>query len=302
MKKYKISVITPAYNSEKTIRKAIKTIKRQGEGIQHIIIDDASDDHTREIIEKYAENNVLLIDNKKNLGSGPSRNKGIASAEGKYIFFLDSDDILPNKNSLQTMYDICERKQIPICGSLRELKYRIKVTKEEMYREECKNTNGLIFYYKDTQVDYHFTNYLFNKELLIKNDIKFPNLRRYQDVPFLVNAMIHAEKYYVAPIEGYRYSLRIKPLTYNEQMIEDLLKGMNMVLKMAEENNLEKLKQRTIMRLEKQFTAQLSQAINSSNEKISIELGSLIVNYGLSIPKSEAEKMIFIEKYKNSVE
>lgn len=91
-----ISVIMPAYNAERTIRQAIDSILSQTfSDFELIVINDCSKDGTQEIVEKYIEqdNRVKLIINEKNSGVSISRNKGVASAKGEYIAFLDSDDM-----------------------------------------------------------------------------------------------------------------------------------------------------------------------------------------------------------------
>lgn len=84
----KLSVIIAVYNQEELIKRAIESIP---EDCEIIIIDDCSTDNTVKVVEtNYPE--VILIKNKKNLGAGLTRNKGIDVAKGEYVVFLDSDD------------------------------------------------------------------------------------------------------------------------------------------------------------------------------------------------------------------
>ena len=93
------SLIIPAYNSEKFISKCLQSVLNQNfskKKYEIIIVDDASKDATFEICEKFKKKNkiIRILYNKKNYGVSQSRNLGIKSAIGKYIIFLDSDDIL----------------------------------------------------------------------------------------------------------------------------------------------------------------------------------------------------------------
>ncbi|WP_354637538.1 glycosyltransferase family 2 protein [Morganella morganii] len=105
MKTPLISVIMPAYNAEKYISDSIDSVLNQSiQNFELIIIDDNSQDNTTNIINKYNDPRIVLIINSNNLGVSETRNIGISAANGKYIAFLDSDDIwLPHKLSLQIM-------------------------------------------------------------------------------------------------------------------------------------------------------------------------------------------------------
>lgn len=101
----KVSIIMPAYNSEKFIKSAINSvIKQTYENWELLIIDDGSGDKTLNIIEKFSNNEsrIKSIPNKSNNGVSDSRNKGIKLAKGEWIAFLDSDDIWhPKKLKMQ---------------------------------------------------------------------------------------------------------------------------------------------------------------------------------------------------------
>lgn len=94
-----ISVITPAYNAEDFIAETIDSVLNQTyEHWEMIIIDDCSTDGTVEKINTYTDDRITLIELKKNSGSGIARNRGIDAANGRFIAFLDSDDLwLPEK-------------------------------------------------------------------------------------------------------------------------------------------------------------------------------------------------------------
>lgn len=105
-----VSIIMPAYNCEKYIEEAIRSVCNQTyQNWELIIINDASDDGTVSIVEKYVNErkNVYLINNKEKNGPARSRNKGIETAKGRFICFLDSDDVmLPDKLKKQTEFSL----------------------------------------------------------------------------------------------------------------------------------------------------------------------------------------------------
>lgn len=97
-----ISIITPAYNAEKTINETIQSVLNQTfNNWELLVIDDCSTDNTKKIIQEYiaTDKRIKYFKTEKPSG-GPSipRNIGLKNSEGKFIAFLDSDDLwLPNK-------------------------------------------------------------------------------------------------------------------------------------------------------------------------------------------------------------
>lgn len=96
-----VSIIIPSYNASKYIKETIESVLNQTyQNWEMIIIDDDSNDTSRDIIEQYIEKDKRIkpLYNEKNIGAAQSRNKGIELSKGEYIAFLDSDDLwLPNK-------------------------------------------------------------------------------------------------------------------------------------------------------------------------------------------------------------
>lgn len=113
MNKPLVSIITPVYNSEKYIIDCIESVLNQIYiNWEHIFIDDKSCDNSVKLIEEYKKNDsrIKLIKLEKNQGAGLARNEGIKQAKGKFIAFLDSDDIWgKNKLSLQIEFMLKNR-------------------------------------------------------------------------------------------------------------------------------------------------------------------------------------------------
>jgi len=91
-----VSIITPVYNLEKTIGYTIESVLNQTyKNLEMIIVDDISNDKTIEIIKKYQDKDkrIKLIILDKKGGASAARNRAIKEACGKYIAFLDGDDL-----------------------------------------------------------------------------------------------------------------------------------------------------------------------------------------------------------------
>lgn len=105
MSNFEISVIIPVYNSERFLRSAVTSVLHQKiSHVQIIVVDDGSTDNSLETISDLA---VDIIRLPKNQGVAAARNAGLKAAKGRYITFLDSDDILSH-DSLKWRYDFLE--------------------------------------------------------------------------------------------------------------------------------------------------------------------------------------------------
>ncbi len=100
-----VSIITPAYNAEKYLKQTIESVLAQDyKNWELLIIDDCSHDSSELIAIEYKklDERIKLISLEKNSGVAYARNIGIMAAKGRYIAFLDSDDMwCPNKLSKQ---------------------------------------------------------------------------------------------------------------------------------------------------------------------------------------------------------
>ena len=105
-----VSIIMPSYNSELTIEDSVNSILSQKyKNWELIIVDDRSTDNTWKVIKSYADkfDNIYIYQNDENLGAGASRNFAIEKAKGRFIAFLDSDDLwLEDKLSEQISFMI----------------------------------------------------------------------------------------------------------------------------------------------------------------------------------------------------
>ncbi|AOC94699.1 Putative teichuronic acid biosynthesis glycosyltransferase TuaG [Flavobacterium anhuiense] len=91
-----VSILTPTYNTEKFIRATLESVQNQTyQNWEMILVDDASTDKTVSIIEEFAQNDsrVKLFKLPENRGNGFARNAALEKATGKYIAYLDADDL-----------------------------------------------------------------------------------------------------------------------------------------------------------------------------------------------------------------
>ena len=113
----KITASIASYNSEKTIKAAIRSIQNQNMvDIEILVIDDASTDNSLAIIEELQKEDkrIRIIKNKENSGPLFSRSLGALLAKGKYLMLLDSDDLFINENIFNICYNEAEKNNIDI--------------------------------------------------------------------------------------------------------------------------------------------------------------------------------------------
>ena len=110
-----ISVVVPAYNAERTIKRCLESILRQTySNLEVLLINDGSIDSTEDICLKIAENdNRLKVVTIPNGGVSHARNVGIEKATGELITFVDADDYI-DADMYQTLNDTMEKYNVPI--------------------------------------------------------------------------------------------------------------------------------------------------------------------------------------------
>lgn len=180
------SVIIPVYNKKETVSESIESVLNQKyKNFEIIVINDGSTDNTSEILEKYK--NKIKIINQKNSGVSVARNNGIKKAKGKFICFLDADDIWFD-NHLETLdkmikeyknesYFITSRITTFNNNAIYHSSSKLKKFPQTF---KCKNLFKLLNVYGDGLLQ---TNSIcIKKDAFIKNNIFFePNIKIGED-------------------------------------------------------------------------------------------------------------------------
>ncbi len=207
---FKISVIMPVYNAENDLNSAIDSIINQSlgfENIELIIVDDCSTDKSGSIITSYAnkyDNIVSVFLDKNSKLPGKPRNIGINYASADYISFLDSDDEYL-KNGLENLYGaiLSENSDFVIGSHIINLdgdKVKVKFLQSD---EKLVSLNPLE---SQENLDSLSLNYfvapwgkIFKKELILENNITFPEDCLCEDTYFYFKALINSNKISVLP-------------------------------------------------------------------------------------------------------
>lgn len=191
----KLSIIIPAYNAEAYLQQCLDSILAQErQGCEVIVVDDGSTDGTAALLERYPDVKVI---HQENRGMSTARNRGLDEAQGEYILFVDSDDLLTD-GALKTLVAELTGEDI-IAFNAKKLH---DATGEQTYHptiREPETTDGWSYYnrHRLEATDIHFVciwQRAYRRQFLIDNNLRFADgLRRAEDDLFTTQAMLHAK-------------------------------------------------------------------------------------------------------------
>lgn len=218
-----ISIIVPIYNAERYLNRCIKSLINQTkENIEFILVNDGSTDSSEEIIKSYKDKRIKYFKN-KNQGIGKTRNFGMQKATGKYIMFLDSDDYL-STNACDELFSKAEKDNLDLVINNfyrveEETEKKVEVIIPEFKNTTLKENKRLLL-----DVNLAPWNKLYKRELLKKNKIQFVEDLKYEDAPFVVEAMDKAKKIgYIKKFLNYYVIHKNSETTVRDEKIFDII-------------------------------------------------------------------------------
>ena len=270
-----ISVIIPVYNGKKYIKKCLDSVINQTKKeLEIIVINDGSTDKTEDIINSYNDSRIKYFKN-TNHGIGYTRNYGISKSNGKYIMFLDSDDYMSD-NECELLYKKCisEDLDISICdfykiydnGSKEEIKL------PSFESSSLKENPDIITEYLNPWGK------IYNKKMLIDNNIKFVENLKYEDAPFVIEALCSAKK--IGKVDECLHYYAIhgnSETTVRDRRCFDILKIVNKIRKYTK--NKEYLKEKIDKLTVRIITNYTIQQREQSNKKDAMEFIDEAFNY-----------------------
>lgn len=210
----KISIIIPCYNIEKYLIRCFSSLQSQTLGFENmevIFVNDASTDHTWELIRQIEQNypdNVIAINCETNGRQGRARNIGLTYATAEYIGFVDGDDwVEPEMFRLMLQEMEAHQRDIVYCkffrdkgeeelqhtldGSVLHLNIDTEEKRKEFIRSNC--------------LGYCVWNKIYRKSFLAENNIFFPEQVAYEDIFFSSLYYLYAEKVTIINYDLYHY-------------------------------------------------------------------------------------------------
>lgn len=202
-----ISVIIPVYNVEKYLPACLDSVCRQSvQGIEIICVNDGSTDGSLQILKSYAEKDSrIYIISQDNRGVSAARNAGIDGAAGKYIQFLDSDDML-ELEALAYASEQMEEKQLDVfyydacaifeSGQLEKGKssYKTYYHRENHYQDTRTGSQLFTEWIKDGGFRPNGNLQMIRRDFLLQSGVKFiPGIVQ-EDNAFTAEVMLHARR------------------------------------------------------------------------------------------------------------
>lgn len=211
-----ISVIIPTYNAASFVKNAFDSIEKQSyNNVEVIAVDDCSQDNTYALLlsiqkEKRYRFPLKVYKMDKNSGQGNARNKGIRYADGEYIMFLDSDDLLETNALARMVSEISEDVDICMCSFYR-MRMGLKQSGLFSSREGYYNTKELLSNIYTTWPLNWFScvgTKLYRTDVINSYDIRFneTDYRYNEDLGFIVDYMRVCHKIKVIKDELYCYT------------------------------------------------------------------------------------------------
>lgn len=248
-----ISIIIPVYNSAQTIAATLKSVLAQEDvELEVLCVDDGSTDASAALLNEIAaaEPRIKVL-TQPNGGAAKARNLALAQAKGDFIAFMDSDDLYPSTRALVALETAARREKTELAAGeieIREATGEIRRTfgLDEAWLELPSGASVIAA--KDYPYDQGFTRFLYARELFEKG-LRFPELRRYEDPPFLVRALALARRIALVRVPFYRYCLAPRPeggRVFPIEVYRDYVRGLTQVLTVAKESGLEAIRKHTI--------------------------------------------------------
>jgi hypothetical protein len=235
MSKIDISIIVPIYNAENYLNKCLDSLINQTKKeLEFILVNDGSIDNTENIIKEYKDKRIKYYNN-KNQGIGKTRNFGIEKATGKYIMFLDSDDYL-REDACEKMFEKAEQDNLDvvICDF-----YKLY---DDERLEEVRTKDFKITSLKDNPkiINEYLCPWakIYKRTLITKNNIKFVENLKYEDAPFVMEALDKANKIgKVNECLNYYLIHGNSETTVRDKRVFDILKIIDIIRKYFKDKN-----------------------------------------------------------------
>ena len=182
-----LSIIVPAYNIEKYLKRCLDSILNQSyTNFECIVVNDGSIDGTKSICDEYADkDDRVIVIHQENGGLSVARNNAMKKARGKYISFIDGDDYIM-ETYCETLINLLEKNNADIAkcdyhkGILSDVEdVRIEIVSGKKFTEDLIQD----------KIGSQLWQYVYKKELW--NDIVSPKGRYAQDMMILHLSLIH---------------------------------------------------------------------------------------------------------------
>lgn len=207
-----VSIIIPCYNVAKYISNTLDSLQKQTyKNIEIIIVDDASDDGTVQILEKYCcEPHLNIVFETVNKGVSATRNIGMSMAKGRYLAFLDADDKYDVDFIKEGIDKINYSKaQVYCCSFMKEGLIHKDYSIGVKYSEKVFSGHEFLMLLFNKKIYQHICAMIIDTVLISDMKLKFDGRLSYsEDLLFIVMMLACVEKIYYSNTPRFKYNIR----------------------------------------------------------------------------------------------
>ena len=211
----RVSVVMPVYNVEKYLKESLASLISQSfKNFELICVDDGSTDKSGEILRSMKPKfQRMTILEQKNKGAGAARNAGIKAAKGKYIFFMDADDICDKRLLEKTVKRAEESKADIVCFHFYRMSEEGDKTRYDGYHPQHLPEGVNVFNYRDCPehildiVNPTPWNKLYKRSFIQQKELAFEEISSTNDITFASVSCAVAER--IAVLDEALYTYRI---------------------------------------------------------------------------------------------
>ena len=215
-----LSIIIPVYNVESYIEKCLLSVLNQSNlnDTEIIIVDDCGTDNSMDVVKKIVSEysnsyNIKIVSHTQNQGLSAARNTGIIYAKGDYVFFLDSDDELP-ENTIRTFGDyLYKYKDIDFFVGNYIIDGPFNGTILNNEKKEYDNNEEIFNAYIENQWYVMACGKFIRRNFLVSNSLLFPVRRLHEDEYFSFKLALCAKTMVVINENVYMYKIRANSIT-----------------------------------------------------------------------------------------
>lgn len=223
--KYDVTIGIPVYHAVEFIRRSLESALNQSfDSIEYLIVDDGSQDGSSDIIKEMVHSHprgehIHLITHTSNMGVSFSRNEIIDKAQGDYLYFMDSDDVI-SKDTITLMMDSVRKYDAEIVFGSYE---KIETSRERnVYQYPSmqllkKDALANFAYRKYAGIQASSCNYLVKTSILRENHLRFIDTNYWEDLVFTFDLVTYISRAVLLPDITYSYLCRENSLSHYQR-------------------------------------------------------------------------------------
>lgn len=224
LKQYDVTIGIPLYRAAGYIGNTMESALAQTYGdIEFLVVDDCGGDGSVEIVERLREehqrgSHIRILKNTSHQGPGPSRNRLIDEAQGRYLYFLDSDDLI-EPNTIELLMDKMKRHHPEVVYASYQIVDKVHNAPNQLYQKPYRHFTQLnelaLFAFKHKEV-FHISvcNCLIDMQFLRGTGIRFIDTMFWEDMAFTYDFVTRVSQAVLLPNITYHYLRRPGSLSH----------------------------------------------------------------------------------------